>query len=343
MNILALWQLTVTVIGAPLPGEHAQIAGAVLWPDGSSLVAEQSTRTLTRYAPDGRVLWTFGRDGAGPGEFRGLQGVVRCQNGVLAAYDAGLMRLTFLTDAGKLVTVRQDTDAMRGRLVWCRDTADVVMGVERTRHDRPPAPGGTHVEPLELMRFAKAKAVLATGSTEIHVTRSSMGDLPFGERANVAGGSGYVFLCQTGSGTCSVTQLASGQRGAFTVATPDKTVTDADWQYARSVRAAAFDAYPAPVREGWAKMWAELPQQKRFGRFEAAYADASDRLWVRTYERYGQATALWLVLTPSGQQTARVVTPAGLEPLAWAGDQFLGMTRDADGVPVLRRYRAALP
>lgn len=86
-----------------------------------------------------------------------------------------------------------------------------------------------------------------------------------------------------------------------------------------------------------------MPRPRTFGRFAVARADGSGRPWVKTYERYGQKTDLWLVVTPRGSAIATVVTPSGLRPHSFAGVELLGETLDADEVPVLRRYRVALP
>jgi hypothetical protein len=61
---------------------------ANLDPRGGFLVADEQESQVRRYDPGGRLLFTFGRRGAGPREFTGLNRAFRLSSGDLVAVDA---------------------------------------------------------------------------------------------------------------------------------------------------------------------------------------------------------------------------------------------------------------
>ncbi|MBB4636905.1 hypothetical protein [Longimicrobium terrae] len=93
-------------IGAQGPGtELYQVMAAVRTPRGQIIVANAGTSQVRIYSPDGRLVRSTGRRGSGPGEFESLFWVGALPGDSIAAWDAGLGRLTVLSPAGDVVRV----------------------------------------------------------------------------------------------------------------------------------------------------------------------------------------------------------------------------------------------
>ncbi|HEU4452687.1 MAG TPA: hypothetical protein VFR81_06480 [Longimicrobium sp.] len=74
---------------------------------GGFLIADANEAQVRRYAPDGRLLWAFGRKGQGPGEFLRLSTALRTRGDtILAAEISG--RVSLIDPAGsRLARLRQ--------------------------------------------------------------------------------------------------------------------------------------------------------------------------------------------------------------------------------------------
>jgi hypothetical protein len=227
-------------------------------------------------------------------------------------------------------------------LLACADSsADVIGGAYLSmRMEGKPPQAGTTVDASWALSVGEAS--VAQGFTRFyHTSPATSMDLPLGgEEAVFASGGSAAYMCQTGSGQCHVYDSQTKTTRAFTVALPTRPVSDADWAYVREKRLAGTTV---AYRDKYKKVLDALPRTKTFARLETIRADANGRLWVKTYARYRQATALWLVATPAGEAVATVIMPSGLTPLAFAGTEMLGQTEDEDGALVIRRYRVPLP
>lgn len=83
-------------------------------PQGGYLVADERESQIRRYGSDGRLLWHLGRQGAGPGEFRGAVGAVRLSPGEVAAADrTGRLQL-FDDSGGRAELLRTVDTGVRG-------------------------------------------------------------------------------------------------------------------------------------------------------------------------------------------------------------------------------------
>lgn len=73
---------------------------------GNLYVLDVIAMEVRAFAPDGRHLRSFGRDGSGPGEFRRPAGMVRGPDGTLWVFDPGNARFTVYDTAGMLRETR---------------------------------------------------------------------------------------------------------------------------------------------------------------------------------------------------------------------------------------------
>ena len=68
--------------------------GVTVWDDGR--------KAVVRISREGVPVWSFGREGRGPGEFISVRGIAHLPDGGAAAVDDGNRRLTVITPDGQL-------------------------------------------------------------------------------------------------------------------------------------------------------------------------------------------------------------------------------------------------
>ena len=99
--------------------------GVTLWDRGRDAVI--------RISAEGELLWTFGREGGGPGEFRTVRGIVQLPGGGAAVVDNVNERLTVIDRDGRLVGETNLSGLAPESVASLRDGGLVVL----TRLDEP--------------------------------------------------------------------------------------------------------------------------------------------------------------------------------------------------------------
>jgi len=105
----------LVVIGREDEGDAPlfRVSEVKLGTDGRVVVGHGGGREVRAYTAAGKPLWTSGRDGQGPGEFRNLTRVTLLAADSVAVLDAVSRRLTLLDPGGKLVSATPLTYVQR--------------------------------------------------------------------------------------------------------------------------------------------------------------------------------------------------------------------------------------
>ena len=82
------------------------ITGAIRLEDGSVVVADESIFEVRMYDGAGRHVWTSGRYGEGPGEYKGLRLLRGCPGAAITVFDWYLDRITELGLDGRVADTR---------------------------------------------------------------------------------------------------------------------------------------------------------------------------------------------------------------------------------------------
>lgn len=103
----------LVVIGLEAAGDEPlfRVSEVKLGADGRVIVGHGGGREVRAYAADGTPLWTSGRDGQGPGEFRNLTRITLLDADSVAVLDAVSRRFTLLDPAGRFVSATSLTYA----------------------------------------------------------------------------------------------------------------------------------------------------------------------------------------------------------------------------------------
>ncbi|WP_420633469.1 hypothetical protein [Candidatus Palauibacter sp.] len=97
----------IGIVDGPLEYIFGDVTSAVRLEDGSIVVADEQDSSLRKYDANGRHVWTSGRTGEGPGEYRGLRLVQDCPGAGITVFDWRLNRFTQLDLDGEAVATRR--------------------------------------------------------------------------------------------------------------------------------------------------------------------------------------------------------------------------------------------
>ncbi len=320
------------------------IQGAVRLGDGSVVVAVRGMHEIRRFGPDGQHQWTQGREGEGPGEYRGVRLLPGCTNDDLVfAYDFRNDRVTVLNGQGKLIRDNLIMWKQRPILqIRCSPGGRLVVSDWRDPH--PPDPGpyrwknslgftdGRDSE-IEVLREGipgeDRVAYMQAGAPPISGPRTWGHEVEFS--ATDAGvwmgtGDGYEIEFIDWKG---ITTRRIQWQGRDLAVTPDHIAAY------RDARRKQFDN-PSdpnwrPRFEGWWAVEREtLPSI--FPSISRMLAQDDGGVWIQHYRRPGDERREWLVFDADGTWIRTLDLPASLLVVDGGSDWVLAQTRDDVGV-----------
>ena len=205
-----------------------RVTHAIRLRDGRILIADGGAAELKFFDARGNHLRLTGREGDGPGEFRGLQRIAELDDGRIAALDILLRRVTVFSPEGELdhtrpVTEESDELGLREPLAYgvladgtLVGTAEVEgAGVERRYGDYPSSVltyRAPIVQPvlIDSLGVAAALGPPLAGSATVREMRSST----TGGRIHISGGGRLPSLRAYVAGGCAgrVGRIGSDRR-----------------------------------------------------------------------------------------------------------------------------------
>jgi hypothetical protein len=329
--------------------ELSNVVSAVRVAEDRVAVALGYLNEIRFYGLAGDYMGSAGREGGGPGEFRGIRGMWLFRGDSLAVYDYGNARITILTTEGRL-----------GRVF----PLGQVPG-------RP--------TPLPVAPFSDGSFL-----GRAHLLGTEEGRAEGVHRGEVL----FVRWSPTGEFLDSLAMRPDGERyfgtldGRVMMASPPfsrafaVTVQGDAWYYGsmsryeieqfgedgrlrrilrrrlepRAVTPEERDAWVEQAEERWAQMppaalaWRlAMPFPETFPAHDAVLADSEGNLWVSRYARLPGESQTWDVYAPDGRFLSAVVMPAGGRVTDVGLDYVLGVWRDEFDVEQVRMYRLNKP
>ena len=305
-----------------------------LYPGGGAVVADAAGLFVRSYASNGFRKWTFGRDGDGPGEFRGVFGLWVSLDGTVGVWDGQTRRLTFVDSTGRLSsTVRVSSSVLDGNLelfFGSYPNGDLLLGALRL--ERVPAPGQVVTETWSLGRFSLEGQLRATLGQVEGMRRMRRAPLPFTPVSWIAlRGDSLLFV----EGYENTVQVAGD------VATASRRI---ELPFRRSATQAAYSALERQLRERnrgfFLDLLREAPRSEEFPQVAGLVVDDTGHVWIKEYDP--ERDALWLkssavavapggtwhVVDMDGSAIATMRVPANFVLLDVARNQALGVEHD---------------
>ncbi len=334
-------------------GDFGLIEGIATLSGGTIAVADSRNFQIYLFNPNGELRKTFGREGAGPGEFKSIKWVGRCGEGdTLMVEDLSLDRLTGTDASGRTLFIRQ----LRTQL---RTPSGVSVFVPEALHC------GSGKRQVQLGTGMSITSD-ATGSyrpmvpvvVSVNGVNKQLGTFPGIERFRYPTTYGPRMLGKQTLVAATPTRVYVGAADSFYVERYDydgalqgtirgpkgvvaKLLTPADreeWLRFREQKLRpGIDRKENTqrVREQLARyndFPRELPVYRRF-------LVEGEKLWVEEGHRPTESTRTWWGFDSLGQVFARLVLPESLEIFEIRKEEVLGKWTDSEGVESVRRYR----
>jgi sugar lactone lactonase YvrE len=164
-----------------------------LGPDGSLYVTDAGNHRIQRFAPDGRLIARWGREGTGPGEFRHPRGIGVAPDGRVYVTDEGNARVQVFTAGGRFLRTWGRFGTARGQF---RHPKDVAV-----------SPGGR----VYVAEAGNHRVQVFTSAGRWLATWGGHGTAPgrfVGPRGLAVSGSGHVFVADADN--CRIQEFRPG-------------------------------------------------------------------------------------------------------------------------------------
>ncbi|MEZ4413942.1 MAG: hypothetical protein R2910_13215 [Gemmatimonadales bacterium] len=360
LNTDALPAWSSTPLYSTTTHDTLQLAGtvtAVFAPDSSLAIGSASD--LLSLSPDGHTLRRLGRQGSGPGEYRGILRVGIAEDSTLFVADYS-GRITHLTADGRVLGIiprleagssRRELDVLgwlgSGRVVatWWqqRPNRGDIVGLPSGNVERDPVPllvydsTGQLIDSLGLWRGLE-RALVPPGSRF---------PIPFARSVVYDARGSTIAIGPTDSLDVSLfqgTQLTLRLTGSGHQTAP----TEADVSAWRQGISDDFGEMASVILEAMQ----DAPKLDRLPAVGALVVDDQRNIWVGEYVTPGTKERRWTVISPTGVPVATMVLPAAPEAfmpgrseiLDAYGDRLalLRMSEDGELSIEVRRFSAAL-
>jgi hypothetical protein len=315
--------------------------------NGDIVVVNSGTSEARVFDARGRYLRSFGRKGAGPGEFDYIGWATHIADTAIF-YDGTARRITkvLLAERPRIVGEVMMTFA-EGREVWVKgrlnDGRWMLQGLampDPRAEGLYRIPGYIGVISSRGTGATKWLADLGDGSTFVYNPSGTERGLSLKIAAfpaaleSVATGS-VVWFGDGASDSLVRIDMKTGVRKAVKLPV-GASVTK---QMVAEAHARELGEARTPLkRDEIEKRYSEKFLPKRLPTFSGLVAGPRSEVWVERGSASRAAPTEYVVLSGMGTTIARVATPAGFRVMDIGESYVMGVHRDEDGVETLRRY-----
>lgn len=324
-------------VGAPEARQFDGIAGALRTGDGGLVVADWGSRELRFFDGAGELVRRVGREGGGPGEFRGIGGLVEDGDSLLV-WDPRELRLTILGLDGNLKSMRSLKELSAGPLRIYKPIGLLRGGVVFFKNGSAAPPPGRNMAywdstpNLWIGPGGGIDTLAGYAGLDMYAGERGWRRLPFGRWTVAAVHGGRFYISDTGDYEIRVHGESGELRSlirrdfeppALTEATLDGWL---DRLFERAREAGASEEILDRERRF---LYEEMDYPERLPALKQLVTDDVGHLWV---QRYGTSpmigSKVWDAFDPSGRWLGPVEMPRSMEVLEIGEDHVLGMWRD---------------
>jgi hypothetical protein len=319
-----------------------QVGGVVSLTDGTIVVANGGTHELRFYDREGRFLRSAGREGEGPGEFRGVGRVAQVGDSIVA-YDWGLSRISVFDSSGQHVRsarVKWQSEGSAealgvfgdGRWLFSTGFSFVPSEVSKVVRDTSDYVILSREGEFEhwIGRFPRVEFFVMSTAQQGRASSRVFGRTTFhavSERhAYIGATDRYEIFRYTSEG--ELDQIVRKEHEPL-------AVTDEDVAERKRERLEEASSNWRPTLE---RMYLDMPIPTTMPAFAGLCVDASGNLWVLEYARPSDDRRRWTVFVPDGRALGTIDTPPRLQVHQIGDDFVLGTSRDELGVEHVQVY-----
>jgi hypothetical protein len=325
------------------PASFGSINGIVEQGDGSIVVADGQAKKLIAFDSAGRLLWSVGRSGMGPGEFPSdIIMLARLPGDTLVAADIVSRRLSAFSPSG--VYLRQvplnftRNGLLSTAVVGVLDNGTLVTRAAVARSDQS---SGYNRQPETFSYYSRNREFIHLGTFPgpefITGTRVMPG--PNGNMVEAQFGQ-FLYMGRR-------TLFAIGERYSALVSQDSLEVIEFDerGKHVRTIRI----RMPRVSVEGSigeraraARPGAVLPDELPV--IGHVFYDRQDRLWLQEFvPPHERRDPAWWILDRAGDVVARIRLSQGFTPYVVSGNHIWGVQLDELDVPHVERWQIRIP
>jgi hypothetical protein len=329
-------RLDLGSLDGPEAMQFFQISDGAWLSDGGFVVSGFGSHDLRRFASDGRHVWTAGREGDGPGEFRGLMSVAAGPGDTLLTYDFRHRRISRWAPDGSFLDARALEGVEEGGFPFVQTLLPDGRAVYSFLYfamNELPAPGEVRRDPIEvriaapgdsvalpLGEFPGTERVIMRQSETASGARVISGSPPFARVTATAADPAGVWVGD--SDLPQVLRYDMNGKLVAVVQLPFEPVPVTPDLVARALAEQLDEADDQEERDLARQRWEELPLPEFLPWFEDLVVDRAGNLWVRAYQAPGVEIRTWHVFTTDGEWLGAVEFPDRFSPLE-IGDEFV--------------------
>ncbi len=313
--------------------------------DGRIVLVEALSTEVRLFDAEGGHVWTFGRLGDGPGEFRQPRYIGQASDDSLLIWDDRSARVTELSPSGELREIRQPG----GLVEQIPPRPRFVLENDRLLGSFPGQGAPSEFEHGEIVHdFSRMYLTDRDYSERTFVTEMSGATfqvfldpdptfvaMPFTAAANFAASGENVLA--VARDTRGVSMFASDGRlvREMWVDRPPRPVTDADWAAEVARR---LEDVPEEDRENEERRLNRLDLPEVMPTYDRVFDDGVGRIWARQYVADLSETPTWDLFSRDGSFEGTIRTPVLFEVSDVGPDWLLGVQYDEFFVPTVRLY-----
>ncbi|UCD25203.1 MAG: hypothetical protein JSW51_04575 [Gemmatimonadota bacterium] len=343
--------LDIGVVEGAEAYEFQYISGALRLTNGNIVVANSGSDELRCFDSSGNHMWTAGRNGAGPGEFRNLGWVRRLGADSIVAYDRSLRRISVFDISGafgRTTNLEAPGGNLRPTALGVLDDGTVIVQANSLVTPSTVAEGLNHVDGWLLRYSAEgergdtiATAPPASWFAFANGPRRVIAQQPFSPQAFVAITATHVHLGHSSVFEIRSYDAAGNLMRLIRLLRPNRAVTDDDIQTYLQLQ--LEQATSADERAFQRDLAEAAPYPEEFPSFRSILADNAGRLWVENYRVPGETEVVYSVFAAEGELLGQVGIPPGLLVYEIGEDYVLGRWRDELDVEHIRLHELIKP
>lgn len=338
-------------------GELLRIVGAHRLSDGSLVVASAGTSTIAIFDPDGAQRATFGRQGAGPGEFQGMGSLIPLPADSFGVWDFQHARLSIFTTDGLArevsfagepgTTGRRTVQAHAGDNTWLVRPGGLSFGGnsipqpglirDTTRFallQGPPGPIDT------LATLPAGETFLSIAMEGTRIRSFQVRSLPVRRTAQAVVADSLIWAMSSDRWEIEGRRRDGSLAGLIRVDEKSKAFPPELYAAMKEVQLAALD--PGPQRDDLSAAWDRWPVPELEPVMQELKRASDGKLWVERYAALDTMPRVHVVFDGEGKVLGEVRLPPRFRTMEVGTDWVLGVWQDEDDLEWVRMYRLGI-
>ena len=306
--------------------------GAARLADGTIAIADGyggHEQSIKGFNASGKLIWSAGRHGGGPGEFQVLGWLGQCGGDGVYTWDVGRARLAQFDSQGKLIREGELPGPPLPVNLTCSRTGTFAM---MTSPDQMPVPMRAQ-RIFSRIIVASARGDSLAGLPEVYLGQTS----PLGTITRLALSQDRLYLGTGDSAWVDEYDLKGKRTGSIRVGGALRPATAHHFDRAIDQMMNIMAGTPANRAMMKKMILARTKMPDHLPPYTALLTDPRGDLWVVTTVAGDDSTVLH-AFSPGGDSLAMVRLPAGMQIFEVGGDYILGAYTDSTGQEVVAEY-----